>query len=155
MAEAQVEIDGLIERIEHARHELEKELDGLSDDELLSPGMTGAWSGKDTLAHIARWDQTATTVIATHLAGQSITEDYGDFDAWNARWTTADDDVPLPEVKRRFAESYRQLLHTVRSVRPDQLDEFARNWAVAATINHYPGHIASIRAWRTAEKESR
>jgi hypothetical protein len=45
----------LLSRIDGCWQELWSVVSVLGNEELLRPGLSGVWSGKDVLAHIARW----------------------------------------------------------------------------------------------------
>ncbi len=77
---------------------------------MMTPGVNGAWSVKDTLAHLAYWDWSivpyldyALTLRAPNPAGTG-----GDDDIWNARCFAAHrartlDDVLIDLYRARFA----------------------------------------------------
>jgi hypothetical protein len=144
--------DQLLIQVHAGRRDLERALDGISDEELMLPGMTGAWSGKDTLVHIARWDEFVANVvrhdrrdgtlyaggyevvIATHLEQNEI-------------WAEEDRDVPLIEVRDRFAGAHAEVLTALDELPASEWDGEVVAW-VNALIEHYPEHTPLILEWR-------
>ena len=61
---------------------------GLSDAELMEPGVTGAWSVKDIIPHVTGWEEEALTHLPLILAGgrpPRYSVRYGGIDAFNAQ----------------------------------------------------------------------
>src|SRR5882762_2912302 len=74
---------------------------GLSEAQLLEPGVTGAWSVRDIIAHVTTWDEEALKHLPSILEGRrpplySVT--YGGIDAFNALTTTKKAGLSLAEV---------------------------------------------------------
>src|SRR5207244_1597482 len=74
---------------------------GLSNAELVEPGVSGAWSVRDIIAHVTWWEEEALTHLPLIVAGgrpprYSVT--YGGIDAFNAKRTEERKDLLLVEV---------------------------------------------------------
>lgn len=144
----------ILERIETTYAQLLNELQSLSDEELLTRGVTGKWSGKDVMAHVARWEDTAAEAIELHLRGERIEGNYRDIEAWNARWAEQDRDVRLDRIKQRFEESHRRLMDLLHRLSAEQWDRYIQAWVNGATWHHYEEHAEWIHEWRTQEGNS-
>ena len=126
---------------------------GLSEAELLEPGVTGAWSVRDIIAHVTWWEEEALAHLPLVLRGgrpprYSVT--YGGIDAFNATMTEERKDLSLAEVLRLRDEVHRRLIHYLRSVPEDQVGgetRFRRRLRLD-TYGHYPKHARAIRNWR-------
>ncbi|HEY6059968.1 MAG TPA: DinB family protein [Gemmatimonadales bacterium] len=126
---------------------------GLSDAELLEPGVTGSWSVRDIIAHVTWWEEEALTHLPLVLRGgrpprYSVT--YGGIDAFNARMTEERKDLSLAEVLRQRDDVHRRLIDYLRSVPEDQgggETRFRRRLRLD-TYGHYPKHARAIRNWR-------
>ena len=99
----------LLKRIATAWQDLLAACDGLSDAELLEPGVTGAWSVKDIIAHVTVWEEEALTHLPVVLAGRrpprySVT--HGGINAFNAQMTQRNRDLPLSEVLQRRDDTH-------------------------------------------------
>lgn len=126
---------------------------GLTDEELLAPGVTGGWSVRDIVAHVTTWEEEALKFLPLILEGgqpprYSVT--YGGIDAFNARMTETKRTYPLSEVRRQQDDVHRRLVALVESAPEDQLvreTRFRRRLRLD-TYGHYAGHAAAIRKWR-------
>lgn len=126
---------------------------GLSEAELLEPGVTGAWSVRDIIAHVTWWEEEALTHLPLILTGgrpprYSVT--YGGIDAFNARMTDQRKSLPLNEVLRRRDDVHRRLITYLKSVPEDELgsETRLRRRLRLDTYGHYPKHARAIRNWR-------
>ena len=143
----------LLKRLDKAWQALQQSYAGLSDADLLVPGVTGAWSIKDIIAHVTWWEEEALKHLPLILAGgrpprYSVT--YGGIDAFNAKMTKQRQDLSLAEVLRHRDDVHRRLIALVRSAPETQLTgetRFRRRLRLD-TYGHYPKHARAIRAWR-------
>jgi len=143
----------LLKRLDQAWQAFQESYAGLSDAELLVPGVTGAWSIKDIIAHVTWWEEEALKHLPLILAGgrpprYSVT--YGGIDAFNAKMTKERKDRSLAEVLRQRDDVHRRLIALVRSP-PETLlggeTRFRRRLRLD-TYGHYPKHARAIRTWR-------
>src|SRR5207237_6506168 len=80
----------LLKRLDQAWAEFRESYAGLSDADLMRPGVTGTWSVRDIIAHVTWWEEEALTHLPLVLAGgrpprYSVT--HGGIDAFNAKMT--------------------------------------------------------------------
>jgi hypothetical protein len=149
----------LLKQLESAWGSLQESYAGLSEAELLEPGVTGAWSVRDIIVHVTWWEEEALTHLPLILAGgrpprYSVT--YGGIDAFNARMTEQRKPLSLVEVLQRRDDVHRQLIALVQSAPDDQItgkSRFRRRLRLD-TYGHYPKHEQAIRSWRE-RRESR
>jgi uncharacterized damage-inducible protein DinB len=59
--------DQLLKDISTERRRLEKNLSALNAEDMTQPGVTGAWSVKDILAHLVACHLVACHLVACHL----------------------------------------------------------------------------------------
>lgn len=138
-----------IEEILLARAELEAEFAGLTDAELEETGMTGEWNGRMTLVHIARWDEVAAEMITRDRLGVLPgTNEYDDYEWWNARWAEIDADISLWDAKARFQTAHEAIVRTLRHLAPEEWTNVVRGWVREATLEHYRHHAETTRRWR-------
>jgi hypothetical protein len=143
----------LLKRVDERWNDLRASYGGLSEPELMAPGVTGTWSVKDIVAHVTSWEEEALTHLPIILDGgkpprYSLT--HGGIDAFNARTTQRNRDVPLAEVLRRRDEMHGRLIEFIQGV-PEA--EFATDTRVRRrlrldTYGHYSIHARAIRTWR-------
>jgi DinB family protein len=143
----------VLERLDKAWTEFEGSYAGLSDSQLLTPGVTGKWSVRDIIAHVTWWEEEALKHLPLIREGgrpprYSVT--YGGIDAFNALMTEERRHLSLPEVLRQHDEVHERLIEYVRCA-PKEL--FARETRFRRrlrldTYSHYPIHAKTIRESR-------
>jgi hypothetical protein len=143
----------LLKRLDKAWDAFQESYAGLSEAELLVPGVTGAWSIKDIIAHVSWWEEEALKHLPLILAGgrpprYSVT--YGGIDAFNARMTERKKDLSHTEVLRQRDDIHRRLVALIQSAPEAQMTRetrFRRRLRLD-TYGHYPKHARAIRTWR-------
>ena len=143
----------LLEQLDAAWAAFNDSYAGLSDAELLEPGVTGAWSVRDIIAHVTTWEEEALKHLPLILRGGTpprYSIQYGGIDAFNARATEEKKSLTLAQVRAHAAETHDRLVDLIRRVPEDQLggDTRVRRRLRLDTYGHYPLHAAAIREWR-------
>jgi hypothetical protein len=143
----------LLKRLDRAWQAFNASYAGLADAELMEPGVTGAWSVRDIIAHVTWWDEEALTHLPLILQGgrpprYSVT--YGGIDAFNARMTEQKKHFSLSEVLRERDDTHRRLIRFIESAPEDQIlrETRFRHRLRLDTYSHYPKHAEAIRKWR-------
>jgi hypothetical protein len=148
-----VTTEQLLRRLDAAWAAFEDSWAGLTEEELLAPGVTGRWSVRDIVAHVTWWDEEALKHLPLIREGgqpprYSVT--YGGIDAFNALMTERRRQLSLADVLRQHADVHTRLVEYIRSV-PAELvateTRFRRRLRLD-TFGHYPIHERAIRAWR-------
>jgi hypothetical protein len=143
----------LLKRLDSAWETLQASYVGLSDAELMEPGVTGAWSVKDIIAHVTWWEEEALTHLPLILVGgrpPRYSARYGGIDAFNAQMTEQKRKLSLSEVLRERDDTHRRLVDFVQSVPEDQIareTRFRRRLRLD-TYSHCPKHTEAMRRWR-------
>jgi len=151
--ESNVHRSGLLRRVDEAWNALTASYAGLSETEMVEPGVTGAWSVKDIIGHVTSWEDESLTHLPLVLAGKkpppySVT--FGGIDAFNAQTVEEKRDLSLSEVLRQRDDTHRRLVDFIRRVPEDQLvreTRFRRRLRLD-TYGHYAKHSEAIRKWR-------
>lgn len=143
----------VLDRLDAAWRDFEESYAGLTDDELLIPGVQGDWSVRDIIAHVTWWEEEALKHLPLIREGgrpPRYSVKYGGINAFNALMTEARKELSLAEVLRQHAAVHGRLLDYVRSA-PEDLyrreTRFRRRLRLDAW-SHYPLHARAIRAWR-------
>jgi len=148
-----VDRERLLKRLDQAWEAFQESYAGLSEAELLVPGVTGVWSIKDIIAHVSWWEEEALKHLPLILAGgrpprYSVT--YGGIDAFNATMTEQKKDLSLADVRQQQDNIHRRLVALIRSA-PETAatgeTRFRRRLRLD-TYGHYPKHARAIRIWR-------
>ena len=126
---------------------------GLSDDDLLSPGVVDDWCVKDVIAHVTTWENEALKYLPVVLRGErpkTYKAQYGGIDAFNAQMLAEKRDLSLAEVRRQADETHRRLVEMVEAM-PDEhfvTETRFRRRLRLDSYAHYPEHVEMIQAWR-------
>ena len=128
---------------------------GLGHAELMTPGVTGAWSVRDIIAHVTTWEEEALRHLPLIVNGGTpprYSVQYGGIDAFNARMTEAMRSLSLAEVRAQAAATHARLVDFVQRAPEHQLlgDTRFRRRLRLDTYGHYPLHAKAIRQWRRA-----
>jgi hypothetical protein len=143
----------LLRRLERAWADLQASYAGLSELEMMEPGVQGSWSVRDIIAHVTTWEEEALTHLPRVLEGgrpPRYSTMYGGIDAFNARMTERKQDLTLAEVVWQRDEIHERLVDYVGSAPKEALKRetrFRRRLRLD-TYGHYPKHARAIREWR-------
>jgi hypothetical protein len=145
--------DKLLTKLEQTWSAFTESYAGLTDEQLLAPGVTEDWSVKDILAHVSWWEAESLKHLPEILLGiqpprYSVT--YGGIDAFNAQMTELKRSLTLREVLQQQEEIHTKLITYLRSVDEEQFAATTRfmrrlGWD---SYKHYPIHAQAILAWR-------
>jgi DinB superfamily len=142
----------LLKRLNAAWTALADSYAGMSDAQLVEPGVVDDWSVKDILAHVTTWEEEALQHLPLIIAGGTPPRyaARGGIDAFNARATEEGRRLSLAEVLRRRDEVHARLLDFICSQPEGTFASRtrARRRLRLDTYGHYPEHTAAIRAWR-------
>jgi hypothetical protein len=143
----------VLKRLDVAWATFEESYAGLSDAQLLMPGVTGQWSVRDIIAHVTWWEEEALKHLPLIREGgrpPRYSVQYGGIDAFNALMTEKRRGLSLAEVLRQHNEIHERLIEYVRDA-SDELftreTRFRRRLRLD-TYGHYPKHARAIREWR-------
>ena len=130
-------------------------VEGLSDEQMLRPWY-GDWCVRDILAHVAGWHWEMSNAFQRIARGERpVPEgvDYGDSDAWNARFVEAQRDTHPDEVIEDLIASKAAFVAAARQVPDDRFEEGRAAYRIlfGTGIDHYREHNPSIREWRQRE----
>jgi hypothetical protein len=143
----------VLERLEQAWTDFEDSYAGLSDAQMLTPGVQGGWSVRDIVAHVTWWEEEALKHLPLVREGgrpARYSVQYGGIDAFNALMTERRRHRSLADVRRQHDDVHARLLEYVRAA-PKELyareTRFRRRLRLD-TYGHYPLHTKAIRQWR-------
>jgi hypothetical protein len=150
----------LVSAIREERAELEAALAVLSPEQMVRIEAEGAWSVKDTLAHIVAWEQWMIGWTTQILSGEEPhdpppAESDDDVDRMNAENFEGNRDQALDDVLVDFGRSYSEALKLTESLSEEALqEEHPNTWphgplwqgVAANTCWHYREHLDAMRA---------
>ena len=143
----------LLTRLDKAWEAFNESYAGLSDARLMEPGVTGAWSVRDILAHVTTWEEEALKHLPLILKGGTpprYSVRYGGIDAFNALMTEQKRALSLSEVRAQSAATHGRLVDFIGSAPERHLvgETRFRHRLRLDTYGHYPLHADAIRQWR-------
>jgi hypothetical protein len=143
----------LLRRLHNAWIAFKDSYAGLSELDVLEPGVTKVWSVRDIIAHVTTWEEEALKHLPAVLEGRRpprYSVAYGGIDAFNALMTTKKAGLSLAEVYRQQDEVHRQIIDAVVRTPDAQLarETRYRRRLRLDTYAHYPKHTEAIRRWR-------
>ena len=143
----------LLKRLDEAWNKLKAAYAGLPDSAMTEPGVTGAWSIKDIIAHVTSWEEESLAHLPLVLEGgkpprYSVT--YGGIDTFNALTTERNRSLSLSEVLRQRDDTHCRLIEFIRRVPEEQFSRETRfRWRLRLdTYSHYAKHAEAIQKWR-------
>ena len=103
----------LLKRLDKAWSAFQGSYAGLSESELQEPGVTGAWSVRDIIAHVTTWEEEALRHLPHVLHGEkppkySVT--HGGIAAFNAQATEQKKNLSIREVLKQQDNVHRRLI---------------------------------------------
>lgn len=151
--------DELMDALRQARARLDSAIEGLSPDELTTPGPVGDWSVKDLLAHVTAWDVDLLTNLGKVKRGQKpgrTAWDGAGIQAQNEAWHAELKDRALERVLADYDGVHQQLLRQVENLTDAELAAPAPwlqgrplfRYFVDHVVTHEAEHGAELEAWR-------
>lgn len=117
---------------------------GIPKSLMTESGVSGSWSVKDILAHVAAWDRETTRVVMQILRGDEPEWPIHD-QKFNDLNYEADKNLPVMEARNRALSAHKALVEML-----DGKSEVRAAWLRGATYDHYPEHTEDILRWRKA-----
>jgi hypothetical protein len=153
MSTSEDRVTRLLARLDTAWTAFKGSYAGLSDPQLMEPGVMGDWSVKDILAHVTTWEEEALKHLPLIIEGTRVprySAAYGGIDAFNAQMSERKGRRSLSEVRRQLDETHERLIALIQDAPSSQLsgDTRFRRRLRLDTYGHYPIHTEAIRDWR-------
>jgi hypothetical protein len=123
--------------------------------QMVVPGVNGAWSAKDTIAHLTFWLHNLLARLHGAATNQHVSTDTDiDDDTWNLRCFTANRSRALDDVMADLWRTQQAIVDAIDAL-PEAIffNAGAHGGALweavdATVLGHYPEHIAQIERWR-------
>lgn len=126
---------------------------GLTVSQLLQPGVSGDWSVKDIIGHVADWEAEMlrrAPILLGQAEGEIYLTAYSSADDFNAHMSAEHAGWDLPQALRHQALAHNALMAFLEEVPANLLDGRTRfmKHLRGNTTDHYVEHAKSIRQWR-------
>lgn len=141
----------LVARLESEHRKFTRSYRGMSAEAMVEPGVTGQWSVKDLVAHVATWEEESLKALPLMVEGRRPPL-YRGIDRFNAEQSAWRRGLGLKTVIEQAEETHRRLLAYLMTVPEPFLEKETRvrRRLRLDTYKHYGEHAASVRAWRKA-----
>lgn len=122
-------------------------VDAIPDDRLTEPGVTGEWSVKDLLGHVAFWDGWSIAYLMKLAYDMPLKVEKYDYLAVNDRESAARANWSLADQRRDLELSHDAVVAVLRMALQKGAEITPE--AIADQItDHYDEHAAELRAFR-------
>jgi uncharacterized protein (TIGR03083 family) len=156
----------LLQLIQSEREVLAATLAQVREDQMDEPGVCGAWSVKDVLAHIVAWEELMVRCLreiqdltVPGLVPYGISDDA--LDELNEQIREENRGKPLDQVLKEFERSYEESVTAVEATPEEELLTIGRveglgneplwHMVAANTCWHYRDHRELLEAWHTIQ----
>jgi hypothetical protein len=138
----------LLEEMEVSIEELIQEAENLSEEEFETLQITGVWTAKEILSHMAAWDLFFLDVSGRLVTGKQLPE-WPDFDTFNAREVSQrhnlDRDEIIDEV-RRNRKAYIDFIATLSGQQLNTGSNFTVKTLAEDIMSHDEHHLQQMKA---------
>jgi hypothetical protein len=133
--------DEALAQLAQSWNNLANAIEGLPVDRMSEPSVTGEWSVKDLLGHVAFWDRFSVTQAERRLAGIPKDPPH-DFQALNEDNHQARAEWKLSDIQTELKAAHASLIAAYSAL--PNFDQIAidEDWT------HYDEHADDIRNWR-------
>lgn len=153
--------DAVMDALEDEREKFMEAIDGLTEAQMIEPGVSGDWSIKDILYHLSMWEAELVRLLwqASHGDKPTTAQIVGEpVDTVNAVWYAQGKDRPLERVLDDFAAVRKQTVRRVEALSDKDFDDPRRypwlnerplwDWIATDSFEHESEHAEQIRQWR-------
>ena len=160
--------DEMLRALRQTRSILLETVDGIPEDVMVTQPVTGSWTIKDLLGHMAMWQQVGLSFITDYRASgtpQSLgLENDAAVDAYNWRGADLRRDWSLARVRAELDDAQRNLLSAVETLSDDDLHRaLPAPWHSATTLEHLIAinsyehdleHLEQTKQWKRSATDT-
>lgn len=138
--------DGLLATESRAWAEFRKRFAGLSDAQMTTPGVTGDWSPRELLIHVACWHRWMADKLNTYASGFAKLETFTEesVNAMNAEFVDRFKDWPVSAVLELSRDAHTRGVVSIRGASFRGFDETWARVIRSNTTEHYDEHLAEV-----------
>lgn len=159
----------LIDNIRTKQTAMEQALEMLNEQQMTTPGVVGAWSIKDVVAHISAWERIALGRLQAAAKNEMPAVSWApgeptftelsntDVDSINNEFYQHNKDRPLQDVLAEFHTLALRIVNALQELSDDVLTDAQRfTWTFGRPLwrfvpgdsyEHVNEHLAEIQAW--------
>lgn len=145
----QMKKEELIQEMERSTEDLIGEIEQLSEKEFETTLITGTWTAKDILSHVAAWDIIFVDLSKTLLRGEPLPA-LPDFDAINAEVVSERRNLSRSQITEEVRKNRKAYTDFIAALTEEQLtepggDNHTINGLAENIISHDRHHLWQIR----------
>ena len=146
MMNERFDTDGLLQAESRAWAELRKRFLSLTDAQMTTPGVTGDWSPRELLIHIACWHRWMADKLNSYASGFGKVEPFTDeaVNAMNAEFVTRFEGWPVSAVLELSRDAHTRGVVSIRGSSFRGFDETWERVIRENTTDHYDEHLAEL-----------
>ena len=141
----------LLEEMETSLEALIDETERFSEEEFETMLITGTWSAKEIMSHIAAWDSKFMGLSKTLLRGESIR--FPNIDAFNAREVSKRCNMNRKELIDEVRRTRRAYVVLLTDVPPEHIEKSKGTYTIGGLasiiISHDKYHLRQLKARKT------
>lgn len=153
--------DEILKALDNTRQEFLNAIAGLSETQMMEPGVNGEWTVKDIMYHISLWEAELVTLLWQAAKGNTpttvhFTQEH--FDQTNSQWYIQGKNRALETVWKDFEGVHMQVKRRVNDFSDKDLNDshffsWQREhplweWIGSDSFQHEPEHTAQVLNWR-------
>jgi hypothetical protein len=143
-----------LERVRAGRAALNEAINGLTEEQMTQDLVSGEWTVKDILSHLAAWQGETLLSVRRAEAGQDAGPIINEsVDEWNAARVNERRRLPLVDVMQEFNATYDDLMAALTRWPDDKAPLGPAGWDESAEIwwltDHDHEHVEVIKAYRS------
>ncbi|MGD2246943.1 MAG: DinB family protein [Candidatus Methanofastidiosia archaeon] len=128
----------LQKRMEASLQELLHYIEQVTDHEFNTVTITGSWTAKEVLSHIAAWDITAIQLSKELLTGTQV--QWPEFDTFNAHAVSERADLTREEIVTEVQENRNTYIQFIQNLTESQLNTKEGGVSVRILAEQIVGH---------------
>lgn len=147
----------LLKNLQDGYTEFDTLLGTLSEGQLTSNGVNGAWSVKDNIAHLSSWHKRLIAMLQATIDNVDLPDPTPGLseEEINEQFYQQNKDRSLNEVLSEFRSTHQQIIDKLQLMSDDDLNK-PLSWLedrpvwpfiVGNTYGHYEEHSTIIRSW--------
>ena len=146
--------DDAMRRIEDEWQRFLETAKGFSEQELILSGAVGHWSAKETLIHIAAWDEELVKIVQRYRStGEE--SNYGDDESvnrLNEQQVEEKRRLSVDQVWDHLQNTHRSLVEYLVTLPNEAFESgsYTGSWIERDTSGHYRGHREDLERWKAS-----
>ena len=146
--------DDAMGKIEEEWQRFLETANGFSEQELILPGVVGHWSVKETLIHVAAWDEELVKIVRRYRS-TGERSDYGcdeAVDRLNKQQVDDKRSLSVDHVWGHLRDTHRSLVDFLATLPSEAFGSrsYTGDWIETDAAGHYREHREDVEQWKAS-----